>query len=204
MGSVSTQSIWKTSAALADGREIIYFNESPGLGRELAPDTRPLPPRPPGPPLPVGTAESVIRWDPLAGEWVVIAAARQDRTFLPPPDQCPLFPSAPGRPTEIPAASYDVVVFENRFPSLREPLGRCEVVCFTSDHDASFAQLTPRRARTVLEAWADRTEALSAMTGIEQVYIFENRGVEIGVTLHHPHGQIYAFPFVTPRVRQQV
>ena len=63
----------------------------------------------------------------------MIAAARQDRTFLPPADQCPLDPSAPGRPTEIPADSYDVVVFENRFPSLREPLGRCEVVCFTSD-----------------------------------------------------------------------
>jgi len=204
MGSVSTQSIWKTSAALADGREIIYFNESPGLGRELAPDTRPLPPRPPGPPLPVGTAESGIRWDPLAGEWVVIAAARQDRTFLPPPDQCPLDPSAPGRATEIPASSYDVVVFENRFPSLREPLGRCEVVCFTSDHNASFDQLTPARVRTVFEAWVDRTQVLSALPGTEQVYCFENRGEEIGVTLSHPHGQIYAFPFVTPRTERMV
>src|SRR5580704_12475435 len=204
MGSVSTQSIWKTSAVLADGREIIYFNESPGLGREFAPDTRPLPPRPPGPPLPVGTAESGIRWDPLAGEWVVIAAARQDRTFLPPPDQCPLDPSAPGRLTEIPASSYDVVVFENRFPSLSEPLGRCEVVCFTSAHDSSFAHLTPRRARTVFEAWVDRTQALSALPETRQVYCFENKGEEIGVTLHHPHGQIYAFPFVTPRTERMV
>jgi UDPglucose--hexose-1-phosphate uridylyltransferase len=204
MGSVSTQSIWKTSAVLADGREIIYFNESPGLGREFAPDTRPLPPRPPGPPLPVGTAESGIRWDPLAGEWVVIAAARQDRTFLPPPDQCPLDPSGPGRLTEIPASSYDVVVFENRFPSLSEPLGRCEVVCFTSDHNASFDQLTPARVRTVFEAWVDRTQVLSALPGTEQVYCFENRGEEIGVTLSHPHGQIYAFPFVTPRTERMV
>jgi len=204
MGPVGTQSIWKTSAWLADGREIVYCDESPGLGRELAPDTRPLPPRPPGPPLPVGTAESGIRWDPLAGEWVVIAAARQDRTFLPPPDQCPLDPSAPGRPTEIPASSYDVVVFENRFPSLREPLGRCEVICFTSDHYSSFAQLTPARVRTVFEAWADRTLALSALPGTEQVYCFENRGEEIGVTLSHPHGQIYAFPFVTPRTERMV
>src|SRR5580698_5302737 len=204
MGSVSTQSIWKTSAALADGREIIYFNESPGLGRELAPDTRPLPPRPPGPPLPVGTAESGIRWDPLAGEWVLIAAARQDRTFLPPPDQCPLDPPAPGRATAIPASSYDVVVFENRFPSLSEPLGRCEVVCFTSDHNASFDQLTPARVRTVFEAWVDRTQVLSALPGTEQVYCFENRGEEIGVTLSHPHGQIYAFPFVAPRLSRMV
>ncbi len=201
---MGTQSIWKSSARLADGREIVYFDEAPGLGRALAPDTRDLPPMPPGPPLPTGTPESGIRWDPLAGEWVVIAAARQDRTFLPPADQCPLDPSRPGRPTEIPADSYDVVVFENRFPSLREPLGRCEVVCFTADHDSSFAQLTPRRVRTVFEAWVDRTEALSALPSTRQVYCFENRGEEIGVTLHHPHGQIYAFPFVTPRTEQMV
>ncbi|MDQ2811339.1 MAG: galactose-1-phosphate uridylyltransferase [Actinomycetota bacterium] len=196
--------MWKSSTRLADGREIVYFDESPGLGREQVADTRPLPPRPPGPALPTGSAESGIRWDPLAGEWVVIAAARQDRTFLPPPDQCPLDPSAPGRLTEIPADSYDVVVFENRFPSLREPLGRCEVVCFTSDHNSSFARLSPARVRTVFEAWVDRTRVLSALPGTEQVYCFENRGEEIGVTLHHPHGQIYAFPFVTPRTERMV
>jgi UDPglucose--hexose-1-phosphate uridylyltransferase len=213
MSLVSTEPIWKASTRLADGREIVYFDEAPGLDRVLARDTRPLPLLPPGlpgPPAPAGSAallgspEQGIRWDPLAGEWVVIAAARQDRTFLPPADQCPLDPSAPGRPTEIPAASYDVVVFENRFPSLREPLGRCEVVCFTSDHDASFAQLSPRRARTVLEAWVDRTEVLGARPETRQVYCFENRGEEIGVTLSHPHGQIYAFPFVAPRLARMV
>ena len=141
MGLVGTQTIWMSSGRLADGRDIIYFDESPGTGRALVADQRPLAPRPPGPPLPLGSPEQGIRWDPLAGEWVVIAAARQDRTFLPPPDQCPLDPSGPGRLTEVPADSYDVVVFENRFPSLREPLGRCEVVCFTSDHDSSFAAL---------------------------------------------------------------
>jgi UDPglucose--hexose-1-phosphate uridylyltransferase len=204
MGPVGTQSIWKASTRLADGREIVYFDEAPGLDRVLARDTRPLPPRPPGPPGPIGSPEQGIRWDALAGEWVVIAAARQDRTFLPPADQCPLDPSAPGRPTEVPASSYDVVVFENRFPSLREPLGRCEVVCFTSDHDASFAQLTPGRARTVLEAWVDRTEVLGALPETRQVYCFENKGEEIGVTLSHPHGQIYALPFVAPRLEQMV
>src|SRR5580698_6156890 len=178
MGPVGTDSnwpVWKSSARLADGREIIYFDETPGLGRALVRDTRPLPPRPPGPPGPVGSAEQGIRWDALTGEWVVIAAARQDRTFLPPADQCPLDPSAPGRPTEIPADSYDVVVFENRFPSLREPLGRCEVICFTADHDSSFAALSPRRVRTVFEAWVDRTGARSALPETRQVYCFENR-----------------------------
>jgi UDPglucose--hexose-1-phosphate uridylyltransferase len=195
---------WKARGRLADGREIIYFDEAPGLGRAQVADTRPRSPRPPGPPPPVGLPDQGIRWDALAGEWVVIAAARQDRTFLPPPDQCPLDPSAPGRPTEIPASGYDVVVFENRFPSLREPLGRCEVVCFTSDHDASFARLTPRRVRTVFDAWADRSAELGALPETRQVYCFENRGEEIGVTLHHPHGQIYAFPFVAPRLERMV
>jgi UDPglucose--hexose-1-phosphate uridylyltransferase len=78
------------------------------------------------------------------------------------------------------------------------------VVCFTSDHYASFAELTPARVRTVFEAWVDRTLVLSALPGTEQVYCFENRGEEIGVTLSHPHGQIYAFPFVTPRTERMV
>src|SRR5712691_11176285 len=110
---VGTQSIWNSSGRLADGREIVYFDEAPGLGRALARDTRNLPPLPPGPALPTGSPESGIRWDALAGEWVVIAAARQDRTFLPPADQCPLVSSNAARPTEIPADSYHVVVFEN-------------------------------------------------------------------------------------------
>src|SRR6516225_2525443 len=95
---------WKSSARLADGREIVYYDESPGLGRAAVPDRRPLAhladPGPPGGPL------------ETAG--------------------------VPGRPAT----------------------GRCEVVCFTSDHNASFASLSPRRVRTVLEAWADRTAVL--------------------------------------------
>jgi len=84
----------------------------------------------------------------------------------------------------------------------RPAFGRCEVVCFTAEHEGSFADLPPRRVRTVLEAWADRSAALAAMPGVAQVFCFENRGEEIGVTLHHPHGQIYAYPFVTPRTAQ--
>ena len=202
---MGTHAIWKASGRLADGREIIYFDETPGLDRVLTPDTRPLAPRARRRRrAPTGRRSRGIRWDALAGEWVVIAAARQDRTFLPPPDQCPLDPSAPGRPTEIPAASYDVVVFENRFPSLREPLGRCEVVCFTSDHDASFAALTPRPGAHRARGLGGPDAGLSALPETRQVYCFENRGEEIGVTLHHPHGQIYAFPFVTPRTAQMV
>ena len=234
---VGTELFWKESARLADGREIIYYDESPGLGRAQAPDLRPLRCRADGPEAAGGAQEpspTGLRWDALAGEWVIIAAQRQDRTFLPPPEECPLDPSREGRLTEIPANDYDVVVFENRFPSLRgagdpaaatglrpaRPLpegpletagvpgrpatGRCEVVCFTSDHGASFASLSPRRVRTVLEAWADRTTVLQDMPGIKQVYCFENRGEEIGVTLSHPHGQIYGYPFITPRTERML
>jgi UDPglucose--hexose-1-phosphate uridylyltransferase len=86
----------------------------------------------------------------------------------------------------------------------RPAVGRCEVVCFTAEHDSSFSALTPERARTVIEAWVDRTLALSALPQVEQVFCFENRGEEIGVTLAHPHGQIYAYPFVTPRTRRML
>jgi UDPglucose--hexose-1-phosphate uridylyltransferase len=198
----------RTAVELADGRELIYFDERDDAVRDT-PDRRELPPPPPA---------SQLRLDPLVDEWVAVAAHRQTRIFLPPSDQCPLCPSTDAWSSEIPAHDYDVVVFENRFPSFSdrdgEPAGeitpftptrpgngRCEVVCFTSDHDTSFGQLPPERVRTVLEALADRTAELSALPGVEQVFCFENRGVEIGVTLHHPHGQIYAYPFLPPRTR---
>ena len=86
--------------------------------------------------------------------------------------------------------------------SVRTSVGRCEVVCFSPEHTGSFGTQSVTRARTVIEAWADRTAALSALPGVEQVFPFENRGEAIGVTLPHPHGQIYAYPYVTPRTRR--
>ncbi len=199
----------KTPTKLADGRELIYYDEDESIDRSIL-DTRDL--------AHVSlTAE--IRHDPLLDEWVIIASHRQDRTFLPPSDECPLCPSRPGKPTEVPASGFDVVVFENRFPSLstdvttvddsvitdealfprRPGFGRCEVVLFTSDHEGSFAQLPLERARMVVDVWTDRTRDLSEIPGIAEVFVFENCGEAIGVTLSHPHGQIYAYPFVTPR-----
>lgn len=183
----------RCAGRLADGREIVYYDAQPGADRGV-PDRRTLPPRPPAVSL------SEIRHDPLLDEPVTVAAHRQARTFLPAAGGCPLCPSRPGRLTEIPAADYDVVVLENRFPSFAGEHGRCEVVCFTSDHDGSFGRLTPARARLVIEVWADRSAELSATAGVEQVFCFENRGEAIGVTLHHPHGQIYGYPFVPPRI----
>ncbi|MFG3010466.1 galactose-1-phosphate uridylyltransferase [Streptomyces cinerochromogenes] len=179
----------KTSTRLADGRELIYYDLRDDTVRDTA-DRRPLD-------RTVTTSE--IRRDPLLGDSVAIASHRQGRTYHPPADECPLCPTRGDRLSEIPDSSYDVVVFENRFPSLAGDSGRCEVVCFTSDHDASFADLTEDQARLVLDAWTDRTSELSHLPSVEQVFCFENRGAEIGVTLGHPHGQIYAYPFTTPR-----
>jgi len=179
----------KTTTRLADGRELIYYDSADAVVRDAV-DLRPL--------EPVNTT-SEVREDRLLGDAVAIASHRQGRTYHPPADQCPLCPSREGRLSEIPASDYEVVVFENRFPSLAGDKGRCEVVCFTSDHDASFADLTPARARLVLDTWTDRTQDLAQQPGVVQVYPFENRGEEIGVTLGHPHGQIYGYPFTTPR-----
>ncbi|MFD9034263.1 galactose-1-phosphate uridylyltransferase [Streptomyces sp. NPDC059567] len=184
----------KTVTTLADGRELIYYDARGDAVRDGV-DARPLDPV---------SSRSEIRYDALLGDNVVIASHRQTRTYHPPADECPLCPSADGRQSEIPAPDYEVAVFENRFPSLAGDAGRCEVVCFTSDHDASFADLTPERAALVLDAWTDRTAELAERPGVEQVYCFENRGAEIGVTLGHPHGQIYAFPFTTPRTALQL
>jgi UDPglucose--hexose-1-phosphate uridylyltransferase len=178
----------KTTTTLADGRHLIYFDEHDDAVRDTV-DHRDLGPHDPHPEL---------RHDPTLDEWVAVASHRQDRTLLPAAGACPLCPSTAERLTEIPAASYDVVVFANRFPSFAAGHGRCEVVCFTDDHEQSFSRLAPSRARTVVGAWIDRTTELSALPDVEQVFCFENRGEEIGVTLSHPHGQIYGYPFVAP------
>ena len=196
----------KTITTLSDGRELIYFDQD-GRSPRVAQDSRDLP---------VVHHDSELRYDELNGSWVTVASHRQDRIYLPAHDACPFCPSSPTNRTEIPESDYDVVVFENRFPSFSgigaqtpaEPIGatpshpgvgRCEVICFIADHHGSFATLTPSQARLVLDAWTDRTGVLGKRPGVAQVYCFENRGPEIGVTEEHPHGQIYAYPFVTPR-----
>jgi UDPglucose--hexose-1-phosphate uridylyltransferase len=208
--------ITKRVTRLSDGRELIYFDDAgTSLPAWRAADTRPPAPRPDRP---------ALRQDPLTGEWISIAAARQDRAFLPPAELDPLAPATAGNPTEIPDR-YDVAVFENKSPSfgpgtpapgaeldgaeldtigLGRSLpgyGRCEVVCFGPQHTGSWADFSDSRARTVVEAWADRTGALSRLPGVRQVFVFENRGPEIGVTLHHPHGQVYGYPYITPRTK---
>lgn len=211
--------ITKREFTLSDGRDIIYFDDADtALSPERAPDLRAPAVRPP-------TAS--MRQDVLTGEWITVASARQNRVMLPPAHLDPLAPATADNLSEVPSL-YDVAVFENKSPSFgpeltgpeapagmedlegiglgrsRTSVGRCEVVCFSPEHTGSLGTMSQSRMRTVVEAWADRTAALSALPGVEQVFPFENRGEAIGVTLHHPHGQIYAYPFITPRTAQLI
>ncbi|MEX1255157.1 MAG: galactose-1-phosphate uridylyltransferase [Dehalococcoidia bacterium] len=162
-----------------------------------------------------------LRWHPLLETWVVVAPERQERTFLPPPEYCPLCPTRdPSSLTEVPSSGYEIVVFENRFPSFRRDApqpaqppaphragpaaGAGEVVVYSSDHDATLGALPAAQIERLVEVWTDRYRELAARPEVAYVFIFENRGEEIGVTLTHPHGQIYAFPFVPPHVEREL
>jgi len=158
-----------------------------------------------------------LRWHPLRGEWVAYAGHRQNRTFLPTDD--PLARTVdPNHPTELPAGEYDVAVFENRFPTFhgashdppttlvptRPAGGTAEVVVFTHDATGSLGALPLWNLAMLVDVWADRTRELGERADVQYVFPFENRGVEVGVTLHHPHGQIYAYPFVPPLAAQEL
>ncbi len=142
---------------------------------------------------------SEARFNELRGEQVTYAIHRQDRTFLPSAEHCPLCPTRPGGPeTEIPFAAFEIAVFDNRFPAYEAPRGAAEVVVYTDDHEGSFSTLAAERAEALMWVWRQRYEELGARADVDYVLIFENRGIEVGVTLHHPHGQIYGYPFLPP------
>jgi len=204
--------VFRIDRQMADGRTIRYYDTS-GQVRTIE-DTRPHEEQP-------GIGE--LRLDPLVNEWIAMAAHRQGRIFLPPKELCPLCPTIGELATEIPESDFEVVVFDNRSPSLRPPsgdwalpdmvgpdtdlgsaAGKCEVICFTAEHGKAFKDLTHKRVRTLLEAWIDRTSELSKENFVEHIALFENRGEEIGVTLSHPHGQIYAYSYIPPRVEKML
>jgi len=204
--------ITRQDRKLSDGRTISYYDSKP-ISR-IASDTRLVEKRP-------GLGE--LRLDALTNEWVVMAAHRQTRAFLPPKELCPLCPTKPGLQSEIPESSYQVVVFENLSPSLAiagsdwklpaydgldtpvvDAAGFCEVLCYTDDHEANFGSLSLGQMRIVMEAWRDRTREIAKMPHIAHIFPFENRGVEVGVTLDHPHGQIYSYSYLPPRVEKML
>lgn len=168
------------------------------------------------PPIPQVTP-GVLTWHPLRQDFVCTSPARQNRTFKPDTASCPLCPTQSDGDTitEIPFADFELAVFDNRFPSyalperslsLSDPLlrpahGKCEVVVYAPDHNQTLASLSDEQRLLLIEAWVHRYDTLLGLPGIEYVHPFENRGEAAGVTLHHPHGQIYAFPFI-PRIQQ--
>jgi UDPglucose--hexose-1-phosphate uridylyltransferase len=201
----------KTRITKPDGRYLWYYTwEGPPPAVEALPA---------GPALESEGLE--LRWHPLLEEWVVVAPERQDRTHLPPAEYCPLCPTRDASlPTEVPSHDYEIVVFENRFPSFRrgappsgepkppyrstEAAGACEVVLYSPQHDATLGAMPEEHIVRLVEVWTDRYRELRARPEVDYVFIFENRGKEIGVTLTHPHGQIYAFPYVPPRARREL
>ena len=186
-----------------DGRALRLYSRRP-----ISADIQSPPAEPQG-----AGANSHMRWHPLRREWIAYAQHRQGRTFLPPAEHNPLAPSNdPERPSELPVGDYDVAVFDNLFPTFssnataqpeeivptRPAKGACEVVVFTQDPAQSLGRLPLAQIELILEVWADRYVDLGRRDDVLYVMPFENRGVEVGVTLHHPHGQIYAYPFVPP------
>jgi len=199
---------------LFDGRDIFYFDDAESsLPATRKQDQRESDERP---------KTAALRHDALSGEWITVASHRQKRAFLPPAHACPLCPTSENNPSEVPD-NFDVAVFENKGPAFGPNLGeilhpdktkpfgfstssygRCEVVVFSPEHRGSLGSMPVERIETVIKAWQSRTAQLQKMEGVMQVFPFENRGEEIGVTLHHPHGQIYSYPFVTPRAEKLI
>jgi len=153
------------------------------------------------------------RWHPLRREWVVYSAHRQTRTYKPAANDCPFCPGAADG--EIPLRDFSIAVFDNRFSSFQKsapkpaPIpgldlkvesaaGNCEVIVYSSDHRASMSTLPQERRELLVRVWGERVRALMELPSVACVMPFENRGEEAGVTLHHPHGQIYAFSYLPP------
>ncbi|MGQ4913299.1 MAG: galactose-1-phosphate uridylyltransferase [Candidatus Asgardarchaeia archaeon] len=158
----------------------------------------------------VDSSENEIRYDPIKGQKIIVAAHRSKRPVRP-SSFCPFCPGAP----DVPSGKWDVISIPNRYPALSpdantevhlassNPLfkrtqayGICEVVVYTPDHNTELEDLPFEHMLKVIELWQNRYRELSKKKGIRYVFIFENRGRAIGVTLDHPHGQIYAFPFI--------
>ncbi len=157
---------------------------------------------------------SELRWHPLLREWVAVAAHRQGRPQMP-KDWCPFDPGSGRVPDQ-----FDVHIYPNDFPALSMDAapfseetglyvktgarGSCDVVIYHPEHNLAPSQLSTEHWRKIVDTWIRRHSELAAHPDIQYVYIFENTGVAIGVTMPHPHGQIYAFPFVPPLVQREL
>ena len=160
-----------------------------------------------------------MRWNPSREEWVTYSAGRKNRTSFPPKEYCPLCPgTCLSFPTEIPFSNFEVAVFPNRWSSFnssgqnislnkivsKPSKGECEVVVYSSDHLSTISEMPSDRIELLIKVWIDRYINLYKNSYVKYVLPFENRGEECGVTLHHPHGQIYAYPFIPPTIETEI
>jgi len=157
-----------------------------------------------------------LRWDPTQSEWIIVSDARKERPVTP-QRSCPFCPGA----KEVPSKGWKVLSLPNKYPALQpkppapsvncngiyncQPAkGECEVIIYTPDHHASLGSLRPGHIESVIDLWASRYSELSRKDYVKYIFIFENKGREIGTTLDHPHGQIYAFPFIPSVIRKEL
>lgn len=196
---IAGKPVYKRYFSKADGRDLFLYGYAPHREAPLAEDVEDI------------ARGGELRWHPLRREWNLYAAHRQNRTYKPASTDNPLAPSAPGGArTEIPFTDFELAVFENKFTGLHpaapappqidgiesgRALGRCEVIVFSPKAEGSLATIGQEKRRLLVASWNDRYQALFDM-GCKFVLPFENRGDEAGVTLHHPHGQIYGFQFI--------
>ena len=157
-----------------------------------------------------------LRYNPLLDTWTMVADNRQNRPNLD-PSYCPFCPSSGKVPAE-----YTVLSYPNDFPALStsppaprhfapsqiyrtaESYGSCEVILFSSSHDASLWELPLEHIVSLLELIGQRCRALAADARIKYLFPFENRGEAVGVTMLHPHGQLYAYPFVPLKIETEL
>lgn len=157
-----------------------------------------------------------LRWHAILNQWVVFNTDRQNRPQMP-ANWCPFDPGSGKVPDH-----YDVYLYPNDFPGFAPnaapfvadphpgpfdsngPRGVCDVVLYSPEHTLPPSKLTVENWRKVIHLWISRTSQLSEDPGIAMVAIFENCGEAVGVTMPHPHGQIYALPFVSPVVDKEL
>lgn len=156
-----------------------------------------------------------LRWNPLIKDWVMIASHRQNRPQMP-KDWCPFCPGSGKVPEQ-----YDVYEYDNDFPALSldppapdsvstdfykmEPCyGKCEVILYSPEHTVTLPELPAEHIRKLVDLWADRFTALSREEKIKYIFMFENRGAVVGVTMPHPHGQIYGYSFLPKRLELEL
>ncbi|WP_053958943.1 galactose-1-phosphate uridylyltransferase [Sulfobacillus thermosulfidooxidans] len=142
----------------------------------------------------------VLRQDPLTEEWVSLNADRQERPLT--AGQRMGCPFCPGEGTEVGTVPFDVAVFENKFPAFHAP-GASEVVVYSPHHHDDLAYVSPEHATLIWHVWMDRTTLLRQDPNVQAIVVFENRGGKVGASIAHPHGQIYAYPYIPPRLQRE-